>query len=318
MTSSRPPDSPPALKVVIAGGSGSLGRALSADLAARGQDVVVLTRALSDAPYRQVVWDGETAGSWAAELDDSERPVAVVNLAGRLVDCRPTSRNIRDLRESRVRPTLALVEASRRARHPVAHWVQGSTTAIYSDAGEAHLTESSTVPDGLPQMTGVARPWEHAARRASAAHLVVLRTSFVLDRDTPALDRLLMLARYGAGGPIGSGRQWVSWIHVADWLAIVRACLGLTPGVTIPAGPLVAASPCPVRNAELMAALRGVTHRPVGIPSPAWLTKIGALALGSDPQIALTGRHCTSEVLAELGWHYKHPDLREALADLTL
>ena len=287
---------PERLKVVLAGGSGSLGRRIAADLGGRGHDVVVLTRRVNPAlGVRQVRWDGRTLGDWAAELDGVN--TAVINLAGKLVDCRPTPGNIAELRDSRVLATRALVEASRQLKTPLAHWIQASTTAIWSDAGETRCDETTPLPTGLPQMTGVAEPWEQAFEGANTHHGVILRTAVVLDPDSPALTRLIGLTKYGLGGRVGTGRQWFSWIHLSDWLGIVRACLGLTPGVTIPSGVLVAAADHPVRNRDLMATLRRQLHRPAAPPTPAALVKLGAVVLRTDPALGLTGRHATSKVL---------------------
>ena len=305
----------PSLKVVLAGGSGSLGRRIAADLTERGHDVVVLTREVNpEWPARQVPWDGRTVGGWAAELDGEN--TALVNLAGKLVDCRPSKRNVAELISSRVLPTRALVQASQQLKSPLAHWVQASTTAIWSDAGEARCDESTPLPAGLPQMTGVARPWEEAFDGANTRHGVVLRTSIVLDAASPALARLVTLTKWGLGGRIGTGRQWFSWIHLADWLAVVRACLGLTPGVPIPAGIVVAASDHPVRNRDLMIALRRQLHRPPALPTPGPLLKVGAVVLRTDPALGLTGRHVTSTVLRDSGFTFRFPTLDPALADL--
>ena len=307
---------PERLKVVLAGGSGSLGRRIAADLG--DHDVVVLTRRVNPAlGVRQVPWDGRTVGDWAAELDGPN--TAVINLAGKLVDCRPTQRNIAQLRDSRVLATRALVEASRQLKAPTAHWIQASTTAIWSDAGETRCDETTPLPTGLTQMTGVAEPWEHAYRASPGAntrHGVILRTAVVLDPDSPALTRLVGLTKYGLGGRVGTGRQWFSWIHLYDWLAIVRACLGLTPGVTIPSGVLVAAADHPVRNRDLMATLRWQLHRPAAPPTPAVLVKLGAVVLRTDPALGLTGRHATSKVLKDTGFEFRFPTLDAALADL--
>ncbi|HEY7717589.1 MAG TPA: DUF1731 domain-containing protein [Pedococcus sp.] len=307
---------PDALRVVVAGGSGTLGRPLASDLQCRGHDVVVLTRRLDPhLPFRQREWDGRTVGAWATELEH-EGPTAVVNLAGRLVDCRPTPDNIAALRTSRVEPTRALVAASQRRERPLEHWLQASTTAIWSDAGETRCDERTPVPAGLPQMTGVALPWEQALEGAHTRHAVVLRTSLVLDRDAPVLDRLLGLTRAGLGGPIAGGQQWVSWIHVEDWLRVARAALGLVPGLEVPPGVVVAASDHPVRNHELMATLRRQVGRPWAPPTPAPLLRLGGVLLRTDPALGLTGRHATSRVLREAGFTYRHPHLPEALADL--
>ena len=127
---------------------------------------------------------------------------------------------------------------------------------------------------------------------------------------------VVILTKFGLGGRVGTGRQWFSWIHVTDWLAVVRACLGLTPGVTIPAGVVVAATEHPVRNAELISALRKLLHRPPAPPTPAWLLKLGAVVLHTDPALGLTGRYATSKVLSQAGFTFKFPTIDSALADL--
>lgn len=301
-------------KVVIAGGSGALGARLVASLAGKC-DVVVLTRRPDpDAAVRQVFWDGETVGDWAGELDGLD--TAVINLAGKLVDCRPTASNISELIRSRVAPTRSLVRASQELRTPLTRWVQASTMAIWSDAGETLCTESTPVPAaGLAQMTGVARPWEEAFEGANTDHGVILRTAIVLDPRSAALKRLAALTRWGLGGRVGSGRQWVSWIHIGDWCRIVHACLGFDPAVAVPAGVLVAAAPNPVRNAELMAALRKELHRP-GLPTPEAVLRLGAVLLRTDPALGLTGRHATSKVLERMGFQFRYPLLAGALHDL--
>lgn len=326
---------PEPLKVVVAGGSGSLGQALATDLVCRGHDVVVLTRRVDpDVPFRQVAWDGAHVEAWAQELAGGAH-TAVVNLAGRLVDVRPTPGNIASLRSSRVLPTRALVQASLQQDEPVARWVQGSTTAIWSDSGDLEVTEQTPLPTGaaaLPQMTGVARPWEEAAEGANTRRLVTLRTSIVLQEGSPALDRLLWLTNLGLGGRVGSGRQWFSWIHEADWLAVVRVCLGLDPDVQIDTGigtesgtqtnsqidttVVVAAAPDPVRNAALMAILRRHRRRPPAPPTPAALVRLGGVMLRTDPALGLTGRRCTSAVLADAGFRFRFEYLDEALDDL--
>ena len=297
------------MKVVLAGGSGSLGRRLAADLSPRGHEVVVLTRSPQPAsPHRQVAWDGATVGPWAAELEGA----AVVNLAGALVDRRPTPANIELLTRSRVEPIQALAAAAAALRTPPAVWIQASTLAIYGDGGEAVLDESSPPADGPPQMAGVARAWEAAAAEVPAGRQVVMRTGIVLDRGTPAMDRLTGLVRWGLGGRIADGRQWVSWIHISDFLAVVRRALddgGLS-------GVLHVTSPNPVRNAELMATLRKVLHRPPAPPTPAALVRLGARILRTDPALALTGRRCVPARLLEAGFSFAYPTLEEGLEDL--
>jgi uncharacterized protein len=304
----------PNMKVVVAGGSGALGRRLCADLAARGHDVVVLTRTPRPGPYRQVRWDGVTVGPWVTELEGA----AVVNLAGELVDLRPTAKNLELLTRSRVEPTLALrAAAAEKLDAPVPVWLQASTAAIHGDAGETLIDEDTPPADGPPQMAGVARAWEEAAAGAHAGRQVVLRTSIAFDRDTPALNRLARLVRFGLGGRIASGRQWISWLHIDDWLGIARWSLGVDElSAPPPSGVLLATAPNPVRNAELMAALRKALHRPAAPPTPEPLLRLGAVLLRTDPALALTGRRAVSRRLAEAGFEFRHPRLDGALDDL--
>jgi hypothetical protein len=302
-------------KVVLAGGSGALGRRIAADLASLGHDVVVLTRTpRPDHPHRQVGWDGRTVGAWADELSGA----VVINLAGEIVDRRPTARNIELLTRSRVEPTTALARAAGGVATVPPVWIQLGTVAIFGDAGETVVDESTQLDettrpgDELPQMTGVARAWEAAAASVPADRRVLLRCAVVLDRDTPAMDRLGGLTKAGLGGKIGPGNQWFSWLHRADLLAVIRRCL--TDERL--SGTVHATAPHPVRNAELMAQLRRVLHRPIGIPSPAPLVRAGAVLLRTDPALALTGRRCVPTRLTELGFEFTHPELPAALDDL--
>lgn len=298
------------MKVVLAGGSGSLGRSIGADLAGRGDEVVILSRSpRPHGPHRQVTWDGATVGPWAAELSGA----ALINLAGALVDRPPTAANIELLTKSRVEPTNALAEAVTTLDRPPTVWLQMSTLAIYGDGGEAVLDESARPADGPAQMAGVARAWEAAAAAGLAAcRQVVLRSGIVLAPGTPAFDRLAGLVRWGLGGRIGSGRQWISWLHAQDFLGIVRCVLD---DMSL-SGVVHATSPNPVRNAELMATLRSAFNRPTAPPTPAWLLRMGAVLLRSDPALALTGRRCVPTRLADAGFTFSYPQLGAALTDL--
>ena len=274
----------------------------------RGDEVVVLTRSPGgELPVREVRWDGRTVGPWAAELEDA----VVVNLAGELVDRRPTRRGVDLLSRSRVEPTRALVQAAAGLDAPVPLWLQMSTLAIYGDAGEPVLDESAPPADGPPQMAGVARAWEEAVDGANAQRLAVLRTGIVLDRDTPAFQRLTTLTRFGLGGRIGSGRQWVSWLHVDDF---ARAVMWVRTSDLD--GVVHVTAPEPVRNADMMASLRTALGRPWAPPAPAPLVRIGAMLLRTDPALALTGRCCHPTRLLDAGFRFRYRTFDAALAEL--
>ena len=297
------------MKVVIAGGAGSLGRRLADSCAQRGDDVTILTRsARSDIDHRQVTWDGRTVGSWSTELSDA----VVINLAGELVDKRPTTTNIELLRRSRVEPTRALVDAASELKTPPTLWLQMSTLAIYGDAGQDIVDEDHPVADGPPQMAGVARPWEAALHGATAGRVVVMRTGIVLDHGTPAFERLAQLTKLGLGGRISGGDQWISWIHVDDFL---RAVQFIRDHHEV-AGTVHVTAPEPIQNKDMMASLRSALRRPWSPPTPKPLVHIGARLMGTDPALALTGRRCVPRRLVEAGFEFQHPTFDLAMRDL--
>jgi uncharacterized protein len=301
-------DRPGGEKLVIAGGAGSLGRRVADHFSGRGADVVVLTRTRrADLSHRQVLWDGRTPGDWTDELGGS----VLLNLAGELVDRRPTASNIDRLRRSRVEPTAALVAAAADGSAPTL-WLQMSTLAIYGDAGPRILDESSSPATGPPQMAGIATSWERAAEPAMADRVVVLRTGIVLDRGTPALDRLTRLTRFGLGGRIARGDQWVSWIHIDDFLAAVAYLVDRSEVD----GVVHLTAPNPIRNRDMMASLRRNLHRPWSPPTPRPLVHLGARLMGTDPALALTGRRCVPSRLLTSGFAFEHPGFDEALVDL--
>lgn len=192
-------------------------------------------------------------------------------------------------------------------------WVQMSTAHIYGDPPSQVCTESSTLGYGLAPAVG--RAWEQAFLEALPEEIrgVRLRTSFVMGRHGGALKSLRRIVRMGLGGPIGSGRQGVSWIHEFDLNElIVRAIEDKSFN-----GPYIASAPNPVSNKEFMRELRRVTGVPLGMPAPGYLAKIGAhFIFRTDPELALYGRYVKSERLGPEGFQFKFPELRGALLEL--
>jgi hypothetical protein len=279
------------------------------DCRARGHDVVILTRSpRASIAHRQVSWDGRTVGTWATELEGA----VVVNLAGELVDRRPTARNIELLTRSRVEPTRTLAAAAAGLSTPPALWLQMSTLAIYGDAGEDPVDEQHPPAEGPPQMAGVARAWEQAVQGVNAERSVVMRTGIVLDNDTPAFNRLTQLTRFGLGGRISTGDQWISWIHIDDFLRALR----FVTDQSAVNGVVHLVSPNPIRNRDMMAALRSALHRPWSPPTPKPLVHLGALLMRTDPALALTGRRCIPRRLLDAGFEFEHGTFDKALADL--
>ena len=298
-------------RVVIAGGTGSLGLAVAELFARRGYRVTILTRFLkTHVNFEQALWDGQTPqSSWGQLL----KGTILLNLAGELVDRVPTSQNVELLRASRVQPTAALVDAAKRWGQPTL-WLQMSTLAIYGDAGDKLLDEDSTPAEGPPQMAGVAKAWEAAASDAPAGRKVLLRTAIVLQPNSPALDRLVTITRRYLGGSVGNGKQWVSWIHIDDFL---NALLYIVDTATID-GIVHLTSPEPIRNKNLMRSLRRVLGRPWAPPTPTMLVRLGARILfRTDPMLGLSGRRALPVRLLGFGFDFEYPNIDEALQNLV-
>ncbi len=300
-------------KVVLIGGSGFLGRGLRDRLVSDGYEVVVIGRGetAQRTGWRDVHWDARSIGPWADELDGA---AALVHLAGKRVDCRPTAANIAELIRSRADAVrLVGTAVAGRSRRP-STWVQLSSLARFGDTGDETIDEATPPPDdGPPQQVEVCRRWEDAYEEASSGvdRRVLVRPGITIGgAGDPATAQLARLARLGLGGRVGSGRQWVSWISATDMFAVLmRAVIDPTM-----AGLYHATSPDPVRNSALMAAYRAAVGRRFGLPSPSRLTTAGAWLMGSDPALALTGRRCVPTRLLAHGFHFAETDLHDVVA----
>jgi len=299
-------------RAVMFGGSGFLGSRLRERLIAAGVDVTIVGRGptTDDGNSRTVQWDAKTLGDWVAALDGAD---LIVHLAGKRVDCRPTTANIDQLISSREDSVRLVGRALSQLANPPRTWVQLSSLAIFGDSGDAVIDEDTPPPSSGPrQQVEVCTRWEAAFREATERldRSVLIRPGISIGGDgDPASAQLAMLARLGLGGSVGGGGQWVSWIATDDLINILeRACLN--PSMR---GTYHATSPNPVTNHDLMASYRKAVGRSMGLPSPALLTKIGAWALGSDPGLALTGRRCVPKRLLHDGFEFTVIDIDQAV-----
>lgn len=299
--------------IVITGGTGFLGQALASALERAGYQVVVVSRQKPSEPChgRWVGWDGRTAGPWVETLEGA---AAVVNLAGRTVDCRKTPERCDEILRSRVDSVRAVGQAIRAVEQPPLVWVQASTAHIYGDPPAAICDEASPTGYGLAPFVG--KRWEAAFDHAcpEAVRPVLLRTSFVLGNGGGALPVLRRLARMGLGGRIGSGRQWISWLHITD---MVRVMLRAIEEPTM-RGVYNVTAPEAVTNTDFMSGLRKAVGIPFGLPSPAWMVRLGAATLlDTDPELPLYGRNVVPKRLLEEGFDFQHAELEAALFGLV-
>lgn len=300
------------MRIVLAGGTGFLGQALCRHLLEGGHCLTLLTRgAPREQPadgieLRQWTPDG-TAGDWAAAIDGAD---AVVNLAGEsIASARWTAERRQRIHDSRVLATRSLVTAMSGASHPPAVLVNASAQGYYGDRGDEELTEESA--PGSDFLAQVCLDWESAALQATPlARVVLLRTGIVLSKDEGALARMLVPFRMFGGGPLGSGRQYMSWIHLRDWVGMATWAIEDDRVV----GPVNIGSPGPVRNAEFARTLGKILGRPSWLPAPSFALKA---ALGQMAEALLLGSIRMRPARAqELGYQFVFPDLAPALRNI--
>ena len=303
---------------MIPGGTGRIGEMLTRSLADAGHEVVVLTRHPRHAG--EIGWDGRTLGPWAAAVDGSD---VVINLAGRSVNCRYTDANLRQMMDSRVDSARVIGAAIAAARRPPAAWLQMSTATIYAHSldrpndeasGEIGGTEPG-VPAYWSYSVSIAMSWEQALASAATpgTRKVALRTAIVMSPERGgAFATLSRLARLGLGGPVGGGRQYVSWIHGAD---LARAVSFLIARDDIH-GVVNLAAPSPVPQREFMRELRRAWGIRAGLPATRWMAEIGAFALRSDTELLLKSRYVLPGRLTAAGFGFDFPAWPAAAVDL--
>ena len=300
-------------RIVVAGGTGYIGGHLLQELADAGHDTTVLTRRppgeAGDLPggARAVQWDPDRPGPALVQaLSGAE---AVVNLAGTSIGGRPwTPRRRVSILQSRVRATKALVDAmgELEASQRPGVLVNASGIDYYGDRGEEPVAETASA--GSSFLASVCRLWESEARKAEApgVRVVMLRTGLVLSRTSPAFRLWTLPFRLFVGGPAGSGRQWVSWIHLDDVVGLYR----LAVEDAQVAGPVNLASPNPCRNEELAVAIGRGLGRPAKLRTPAPLLRAGLDGLAD---LLLHGRRAVPEVANARGYRFRYPTLEAAL-----
>lgn len=305
------------MRIVMPGGTGQVGQFVAGHLRALGHEVVVIGRKV---PEPELRWDGRTLGPWAKAIDGAD---AVVNLAGRTVNCRYHWRNLNQMMNSRVESAMVLGEAIRRAERPPKVWLQASTATIYAHThGPAH-TESEGVigshASGRPAYwtysVNIARSWELALRQADTPHTrrVAMRFGFAMSPDRGGIfDWLMWLVQRGLGGPFYGGQQYVSWISDRDLAAAIVFLLerdDLEGAVNVTA-------PEPLPNRAFMRHLREAAGAPVGLPVLPGMAEIGAWMLSTDVELMRKSRRVVPERLLQAGFEFQDPSWPRAAADL--
>ncbi len=300
------------MRVVISGGSGLVGRALTDELVGAGHEAVVLSRRpkkVFGLPDRVSVrpWDGRTSEALTQELEGAD---AVVHLAGENIAAgRWTKARRERIRASRVESSAAVAEAIRLCSQRPTALLQASAVGYYGPRGDEETTE--TAPPGDDFLSSVCVAWESASAGVErlGVRRPVLRTGVVLSTAGGALPKMMLPFRLFAGGPVGSGRQWVPWIHIADEVGAIRFLLEHQTAT----GPYNLVAPGALTNREFSRLLGRVMERPSFLPTPGFALKV---ALGRMSTIVLDGQRALPEQLRADGFSFRFTEAEAALRDL--
>jgi uncharacterized protein (TIGR01777 family) len=306
-------------RIILAGGTGFLGQLLAGYLQSRGWEPVVLTRHPSaQARFKEVAWDARTLGDWARELEGAE---AVINLAGRSVNCRFTPKNKRLVMDSRVDSTRVIGQAIGQCVQPPRAWLNCSTATIYRHTFGLPYDENSTDFSPTAEVhdeysVEVAQAWERAQMSAPTpgTRQVTMRITLVFGTVKGGVFQILRrLARLGLGGRMGSGKQFVSWIHEEDFCRAVEWILE-HPELK---GAVNLVAPHLLTNTEMMRTFRRVCGGiPFGLPAERWMLEIGAFIMRTETELILKSRCVAPGKLLADGFSFHFPDMESAVRDL--
>ena len=298
-------------RIVLAGGSGFIGQSLSPPLVSKNYEIVVLTRGKSNhhGSIREAHWDGKKLGEWTQFVNGA---LGLVNLTGRSINTRHTPEHRREIIDSRVDSVRILGEAIGRCMQPPKVFVQLAGVGIYGDKG-GRICDETTAP-GDDFVSEVCKKWETAfdSVDSPSTRKVLLRLGVVLGRNGGFLHVLSRLTRWFLGGQVGEGRQYISWIHIADLSRMILQAIDQEQLT----GVFNATAPNPVTNAELMRALRRALHRPWSPPVPEFAARIGSWLMGTEASLALVSQRCVPKRFLEKNFEFEFPNLREALANI--
>ena len=303
-------------KLVIAGGSGFLGNCIIKYFKDTVEEIILLSRKANTSYHypdnvQIVYWDGHTLGDWVNTLEGA---AVLINMAGRSVDCRYTTKNKNSILNSRLHSTTVLGKAIAQCLHPPKVWLNSSTATIYRHSLDKEMTEENGEL-GSGFSVSVAQQWEGVFFKASTpkTRKIALRTTIVLGKEGGALLPLIRLTKLGFGGKQGNGNQKFSWIHEDDF---VRSIAFIIENTQIE-GVVNIAAPEPSTNNILMHTLRKHLKRPFGIPMNKALLEIGARLIKTETELILKSRNVIPGKLQSLGFNFKYSSLNAAIRNLT-
>ncbi|OXB22906.1 TIGR01777 family protein [Flavobacterium tructae] len=298
-------------KLIIAAGTGFLGQVLIHHFKNKFEEIVILTRGKSQIidGIKYVNWNAKTFSGWESELENA---TVLINLAGKSVDCRYTSKNKKAILLSRLESTKILNKAVLNCKNPPKHWLNSSTSTIYRFSLDKQMDEVEG-EIGNDFSINVALSWEKAFFKTETPNTLktALRTSIVLGKNGGALLPLKTLAKIGFGGKQGKGNQWVSWIHEDDFARAIEFIIKKEM-----AGKVNIVSPNPISNSDFMQKLRKAVGIPFGIPLNQFFLKIGSFIIRTETELVLKSRNVIPKRLLEKGFAFKFENIDPAFQNL--
>lgn len=299
-------------KIVLAGGSGYLGRVLSDYYKDKAEEIVVLGRKMTEARgnVKTVVWDGITESDWIETLENAD---LLINLCGKNVNCRYREANQKEIINSRIIPTKLLGQAIQKLKYPPKLWINITSATIYRHAEDLPQDEENG-DIGYGFSIDVCRKWEDTffGTITPDTRKIALRMGIVLGRSDGAFPRLLNLVKYGLGGKQGDGGQYISWIHEQD----AAKCTEWLLNQDDLEGVINCTAPYPMKNKDFMETIRSSYGMPVGLPSPAWLLGLGAWLIGTETELILKSRWVVPNKLLTCGYQFLFPKAEYAVKDI--
>lgn len=299
-------------KIILAGGTGFLGQAIINRFDNSVTQIIVFSRGKSrkEKNVSYLNWDGITMGDWAIELEGAD---VLINLTGKSVDCRYNEKNKAEIISSRINATKVLGEAISKTKNPPKVWLNCASATIYRNAEDRPMDEFDG-ETGTGFSVEVCKLWEQSFNEAETlkTRKIALRISMVLGKGGGVIPVMTKLVKAGLGGKMGSGKQYISWIHEEDFL---NSLVWLINNESA-SGAYNIAAPDPCRNKDFMKLMRSKMHKRIGLPAAEWMLRIGAFFLGTETELILKSRRVVPTRLLNEGFEFKYPSTEQAMENL--
>jgi len=298
------------MKIIIAAGTGFLGKNLEKYFTEKGNQVYILTR--NPKRKNEILWDAKTLGEWKNLLENSD---VLINLAGKSVDCRYTDKNKKEIYDSRINSTKILQQAVDNCINKPKVWLNASSATIYVHS-ETHLNTEENGIIGDDFSMNICKSWEKEFFKTENEDIrkVALRTSIVLGNNGGAFTKLKLITKLGLGGKQGRGNQSVSWIHIDDFCKAVEYIIE-NKNIS---GKINVTAPNPLSNEEFMRKLRKEMKIPFGLNAAFWQLEIASVFLKTETELLLKSRNVYPEKLMESGFKFTYPNVEIAFKNLVL